>query len=232
MTKKLKIEIVYKPENVGKTIINARGKVEVQRKYHMTDEEMETTKKIFEERTKDVPKEIKDKAGSYFFNPYRYRGVYYAQLQALYLLGANEWHTYQGVREKMEEFASTVELVKRKNKYVYRTNVWDEFQKKVAKPEAITSKDIFGRINENMVFFQRLSKNHPSGYKLYQVKSTVDIKRTSKEGFPNGIFHYRLSTYDKQEDAFPIRNNDNYVFKKKKGRKFGSKNKKKELIET
>jgi hypothetical protein len=225
-----KIKIDYKPENVGKKIISSRGNSTTQRKYHMTDKEIEEIKKKFKKNTIDVSQEIKDKAGPYFFNPYRYRGVYYSQLQALYLLGANEWHTYQEVRKKMEEFASTVIFKKRRNRHVYDTNVWKEFQRKTAKIDSVTSKDIFGRINENMIFFQRLTKHHPSGYKLYQVKSAVDIKKVSKEGFSNGIFYYRLSTYDKQEDAFPIKDNSNYFINKKRGRKKGSKNKK-ELVE-
>ena len=226
-----KIIIDYKPENVGKKIISSRGKSTTQRKYHMTDKEIEETRKKFKEDTINVPQKIKDKAGSYFFNPFRQRGVYYSQLQALYLLGSNEWHTYQEVRKKMEEFATTVEFIKRKDRYVYKTNVWKEFQRKTAKVDSVTSKDIFGRINENMIFFQRLTKHHPSGYKLYQVRSAVDIKRVSKKGFLNGIFYYRLSTYDKQENAFPIKDNSNYIINIKRGRKKGSKNKKKELVE-
>ncbi len=231
MTKKIIID--YNPEDVGKKIISTRGKITSQRKYHMTDEEIELTKKKFIKDTVNVSKKIKNKAGPYFFNPYRGRGIYYSQLQALYLLGANEWHSYQEVREKMEEFASTIVFKKRVKKYVYETNVWEEFQKKTSKIDSITSKDIFGRINENMIFFQRLSKNHPSGYKLYQVRSAVDIKRISKKESPNGIFYYRLSTYSNQEDAFPIKDNSGYIQLKKRGRKIGSKNKKKkkELIE-
>ena len=227
MAEKLRIKITYDPEDVGKQLISNRGKISTQRKYHMTKEEMKITKKRFKEEMKDVPQNIKDKAGSYFFNPYRPRGIYYSQLQALYLLGANEWHSYSAVRNKMEEFGSTVELVRRGKGYFYKTNVWREFEKKTEKPDAITSKDLFGRINENMIFFQRLSKAHPYGYKLYQVRSAIDIKRVSKEGFPNGLFFYRLSTYKKQEEAFPIKDNDNYISTNKRGRKVGSKNRKK-----
>ena len=232
MAEKLRIKITYDPRDVGRQIISNRGKISEQRKYHMTDKEMGIAKKEFKKNVKDVPQNIKDKAGSYFFNPYRSRGVYYSQLQALYLLGANEWHSYSEVRKKMEEFGSTVELTRRGKGYFYKTNVWKEFERKTEKPNAITSKDLFGRINENMVFFQRLSKIHPYGYKLYQVKSAVDIRRVSKEGFPNGLFFYRLSTYKKQKDAFPIKDNDNYISTKKRGRKVGSKNrnKKEELL--
>ena len=222
-----KIIIDYNPEDVGKKIISIRGKTTSQRKYHMTDKEMEETKKKFIRDTVNVPEDIKKKAGPYFFNPYRRKGIYYSQLQALYLLGANEWHSYQEVREKMEEFARTVVFKKRVKKYVYETNVWEEFQKKTSRIDSITSKDIFGRINENMKFFQRLRRSYPAGYKLYQVRSAVDIKRISKKESPNGIFYYRLSTYDNQEEAFPIKDNSEYIQLKKRGRKIGSKNKKK-----
>lgn len=227
-----KIEIDYKPADVGKKILNSRGKMVAVRKYHLTKVEMNKAKQKFDEITKKVSKQIKDAAGFYFFNPYRFRGVYYAQLQALYLLGANKWHPFGAVRDKMKEFASTVKVTRRDRAVPRETDVWTEFERKTAKPTAVTSKDVFGRINENMVFLQRLSKLHPYGYKLRQVRAAVDIKRVSKEGFPNGIFYYRLSTYETIREAIPIKDSSQFVPPNTRGRKYGSRNKKKTPLPT
>jgi hypothetical protein len=58
---------------------------------------------------------------------------------------------------------------------------------------------------ENFIFFQRLTQLHPYGYKLHQVGAAIDIKRVSRLGIENGVYYYRLSTYDKVEDAYPMR---------------------------
>ena len=63
-----------------------------------------------------------------------------------------------------------------------------------------------------MVFFQRLTKLHPYGYKLRQVFSAIDVKRVSKEGFSEGCFFYRLSTYDDIAEALPIRDFQEFEF--------------------
>ena len=225
MAKKIDINISYKPEDVGKQVLNSRGKLVKVRKYHMTEEEMNKLKERFKKATKDVPQDIKDKAGPYFFNPYRAKGVYYAQIQSLYLMGANEWHSYSDVIKKMKEFASQVKLSRKEYGAIRKTNVWHEFANKPSSEGTVSGKDLFGRFNENMIFFQRLSKLHPYGYKLRQVRSAIDTKRISKEGFPNGVFYYRLSTYSTIEEALPIKDNDEYISLNKKGRKYGSRNK-------
>lgn len=216
----------YNPKDVGKSVINSRGKSVVVRKYHLTDKEKRKAKEKFKIAIQDVPQDIKDMAGSKFFNPYRSRGVYYAQIQALYLLGANKWHLYNEVRDKMREYASGVEIIRRDGIAARHTNTWAEFEKKTSKPDTVTSKDLFGRINENMIFFQRLSKLHPYGYKLRQACAAVDIKRVSQEGFPNGVFYYRLSTYKSYQKAIPIKDISEFVATNLRGRKYGSRNRK------
>lgn len=220
----------YNPDDVGKIMLNSRGKMVVIRKYHLTTEEKKKVRKKFRDLIKDVPQDIKNQAGSRFFNPYRMRGVYFAQIQALYLLGANKWHSYNDVRDKMREFALGMEVVRREGSLVRKTDVWTEFERKTAKPDTVTSKDLFGRINENMIFFQRLRKFHPYGYKLKQACAAVDIKRVSKEGFPNGVFYYRLSTYNSPKKAIPIKDVSEFVSTNDRGRRYGSRNKKKTVV--
>jgi hypothetical protein len=220
----------YDPEDVGKSVVNSRGRIVVVRKYHLTEKEEKRAKEKFKIAIQNVPQSTKDKSGTKFFNPYRARGIYYAQIQTLYLLGANEWYSYNEVRAKMQEFASSVEIVRRDGFFTRKTNVWAEFERKTAKPNTVTSKDIFGRIHENMTFFQRLAKLHPYGYKLKQACAAVDIKRVSREGFPNGVFFYRLSTYKSPKKAIPIKDVSEFVATNLRGRKYGSRNKKKNII--
>lgn len=197
----------YDPEKTGKKIFSNRGNIRIIRKHHLNEKQFEKAKKDFQETTKDVPPYIKDKAGSLFFNPFRKRGIYYAQIQSLYLLGANEWHEYFSVISKMKEFAEQIVLQRTRNGVSYSTTVWKEFERKVAKEGAKNSKDIFGRFNENMHLLQRLNKLNPYGYKLKQVGAAIDIKREPKEGFPKGVLFYRLSTYNSPEKAIPLKEN-------------------------
>ena len=86
------------------------------------------------------------------------------------------------------------------------------FKNRSYRTNPVNRKDYLCKIQENMVFFQRLSCFHPCGYKLRQVFSAVDIKRVSKKGFKNSLYYYRLSTYDNLEEAFPIRDYCHFKF--------------------
>jgi hypothetical protein len=206
------VEVLYDPSDVGKTVMSSRGNQVKVRKYHMTDKEKVAARKRFESLTTDVPQHIKDKAGPIFFNPYR-MGIYYGQLQSMYLLGCNEWHEYIAVRKGIETFLSNVVInIKTPDGKTTRINIWEKFLGKSPRSSFERSKDVMGRIQENMVFFQRLTKLHPCGYKLRQVCAAVDIKKVSKPMFPNGIYHYRLSTYKTEAEAVPIRDYTDFAF--------------------
>ena len=70
---------------------------------------------------------------------------------------------------------------------------------------------------------QRLSRFNPYGYKLHQVCSVLDIKREDREGFPQGMFLYRLSTYPTKKKALPIKDFSEFTFPKSPGRYITSK---------
>jgi hypothetical protein len=108
----------------------------------------------------------------------------------------------------MEEIMSGVAI----NKGGIRMTAWDKFRGKRVRADSSRCKDYIGRVQENMVFFQRLNKLHPTGYKLRQVRSAVDMKRVNKQGFSKGCYFYRLSTYSNIEDALPIRDFSKFVF--------------------
>ncbi|KKL12384.1 hypothetical protein LCGC14_2536280, partial [marine sediment metagenome] len=159
------------------------------------------------EVTKKADKNIVKLAGKHFFNPFR-KGIYYYQIYAMFLLGANRWHSLSSIIRKMKKIMSEVEV----RKDGIRTTAWEKFRGKSQRENAICCKDYIGRVQENMVFFQRLTKLHPSGYKLRQVYSSIDIKRTNKKGFINGCYYYRLSTYNSIKEALPLRDFSKFDF--------------------
>jgi hypothetical protein len=192
---------------VGKEVVNNRGKKTTIRKYHMTEEEMTVARNKWKKETKKAPYYMRKKAGEHFFNPYR-KGVYYYQVYAMFLLGANKWHKLSNIIEKMEEIMSNVVI----NRDGMKFTAWEKFKGKTSRAASKRCKDYVGRVQENMVFFQRLNKLHPTGYKLMQVCSAVDMKRIDKQGFPSGCYLYRLSTYENIEEALPIRDFSDFVF--------------------
>jgi hypothetical protein len=173
----------------------------------MTDVEMEVARKKWEKEIIKVNKVYKDKAGTCFFNPYR-KGVYYYQVYAMFLLGANKWHKLSHIIKRMEQIMSN-QIISRDG---MTFTAWDKFKGKASRSASLRCKDYVGRVQENMVFFQRLNKLHPTGYKLMQVYAAVDMKRINKRGFPRGCYFYRLSTYTNINQALPIRDFSNFKF--------------------
>jgi len=200
-------EVMYKPEDAGSYVINSRGKSVKIRKYHMSKADVGRVKGRWEKEIVGVSRNIIKKAGGHFFNPYR-KGIYHYQIQSMFLLGANKWHNLSTIMEKMKEVMSSIPVIDNS----VLTNAWEQFRGKRGRENATRCKDYIGRIQENMIFFQRLTKLHPCGYKLRQVYSAVDIKVVSKVGFENGLYYYRLSTYDTFKEALPIRDYKDFKF--------------------
>jgi hypothetical protein len=164
-------------------IMNRRGKVVVPRKYHMTEEQFIKTLEGWSERVVDVSPEIMGKAGTEFFNPYRANGAFYGGIQALFLLGANEWHQYGAVRGKMQEDMGT------RKSPTNKKNSWEMFALRSAREGAVSTKDLMGRIVHNFRTLQRLGGLSPYGFKLRQTMATVDVKRAV-----DGRWFFRLNT--------------------------------------
>jgi hypothetical protein len=179
----------------------------------MTDDEMTRNRGRWEDDIKDVSSDTKDKAGVLFFNPYR-KGIYYYQIKTLFLLGANKWHNLDVAVKKLSEIMTAEKLIKNGIKM----NAWELFRDRSYQKDPTKSKDYLGKIQENFIFFQRLSQLHPYGYKLMQVSCAVDTKRISKSGFSNGLFSYRLSTYSTPEESIPIRDFSEFIFPSHKSR--------------
>ena len=204
-------DIIYDPDLVGTDFVSKKGKKSRHRKYHLTKVELLRHKAEWDEEVKHFDPLLLKKAGPLFFNPYR-KGIYYYQVQTLFLLGANEWHSLVDIVSKLEDYTSSISLsnsiIKSKGFYT----AWDKFRGKSSRPFSVSSKDYIGRIQENYTLLQRLSQKHPSGYKLRQVCSALDIRRESYEGFGQGVYYYRLSTYDSMLEALPIKDFNDFSF--------------------
>jgi hypothetical protein len=206
------VEIIYNPRDVGTEVLNNRKRMVKIRKYHMDKEEKVLAREKWLDEISLLPsplrKRLQGRTGKYFFNPYR-KGIYYYQIQTLWLLGANQWHSFSVILDKLRTYMSEIP-----SKDPRFDNVWDKFRGKSSRHQAFKCKDYAGRIQENFLFFQRLARLHPYGYKLRQVKAAIDYKRVSKRGISNGVYFYRLSTYDSVRDAWPIRDYKRYTFPK------------------
>ena len=215
-------QIIYDPKDAGTEFLNNKGKILKIRKYHLTDEEIVVTRKRWEYETKDIDSRIRRIAGAIFFNPYR-QGIYYYQIQTLFLLGANQWHSLSNIVKKLEEYTSQIPLKLSIAKSKGYHTAWDKFRGKSSRQNAFTAKDYIGRIQENFIMLQRLSMMHPYGYKLHQVHAALDIKRMSKRSFSQGVYFYRLSTYREQADALPIKDFKDFKFPMHEGKYISSK---------
>ena len=200
-------EIIYCAEFYGKEVINSRGKKVKVRKYHLTEDEIKRNRRRWLKDIQDVSEEIKDQAGDKFFNPFR-KGIYYYQIKSLFLLGCNKWHSLPDIISKLSSLMQSIEVEKKGVKM----NAWEIFRGRSYQTDTYKSKDYIGKIQENFIFFQRLSHLHPYGYKLKQACSAIDIKRSNKEGFSSGLYSYRLSTYKTEGEAFPIRDFSEFNF--------------------
>jgi hypothetical protein len=210
-------DIIYNPLEVGNDFLNKKGKLTKIRKYHLTDEEVIKSRENWRREVKSVDQEIRKKAGKVFFNPYR-QGIYYYQIQTLFLLGANQWHSLSDIVDRLEIYTSGIKLRSSVVKAKGYHSAWDKFRGKTSRAWANTSKDYIGRIQENFIMLQRLSMMHPYGYKLHQVHSALDIKRVSKTGFSQGVYQYRLSTYPTMAEALPIKDFSKFKFPKHEGK--------------
>lgn len=183
--------------------VNRRGKVSIPKRHHLTKSRMARIRKKFQEYVQNHSSTIKEKAGDKFFNPYRAKSVYFYCVQSLYELGANEYHPFSMIVEKISNLMSVDRIDE-------HTTRWDKFVGKVPM-NSMTAKDEIGRLFHNFHTLQRLGGLHPYGWKLKQVCSCIDIiwDQDIHE------FRMRLNTdFEIPEDVEPI-----YINKTKRGKK-------------
>ena len=145
---------------------------------------------------KDVPLEVKLKAGDNFINPYRLGGVYFAAVHSLYLLGSNEWHSFPVVLIKLQEIMSSF-------RYKGGMTRWDKFVFKKKQSGAGKKKDAIGRIVHTFSVLRRVDGFYPYGYKLKQFGATIEEKEES------GCLFYKLNTKNETQIKDMREENDN-----------------------
>lgn len=138
------------------------------RKYHMTEGER---KKLIADAA----------ATGGVCNPLKGRlGAYWGQVEALILLGADEYHSLKKIQVKMEEIMSAIPKKKEIAGKMVETTLWGEFWSKGSRKGAAKPKDGLGRIEQNFKVLQRLPRedkfeNNPYGIKLSQFGMCVDM---------------------------------------------------------
>jgi len=178
-------EEAAKPDKMRRSlIVSNRGNTRKPRRYHMDDAKAKKLRGVF-------------KKTGVFQNPYRKGGLYFAFVQSLANLGLDEIHDFRTVKHEMKSVMST--QVNKKNQ-----NLWDVFSKR--KPRnALSGRDINGRIIENAMILQRLTGFHPFGEKLRQIHTCVDILKDSS-GLPKFRLNTKFSQYNnKYEERKKIR---------------------------
>lgn len=165
-----------------------------EKSFVLTKKKFTQLQEKFGEITQNVSAEIRHKAGTNFFNPFR-SGIYFAQVQVLYLLGCNEYHRYKVIEDKLQEMLSSMIIKIGVNK---GKNKWEIICRK-EKTSKGPAKDQRGKIQYNYFLLQRLGANSPYGYKLAQALSCIDILENS-----NKLLEYRLNTcFKKIEEVDP-----------------------------
>jgi len=179
-------EEAAKPDKLRRSLITSnRGNTRKPRRYHMD-----------ETKAKKLRAEFK-KTGV-FQNPYRKGGLYFAFVQALADLGLNEEHEFKKVKHQMKLVMSA--QVNKKNQ-----NFWDVFAKRQPR-NALSGRDINGRIIENAMILQRLTGFHPFGEKLRQLFSAINIYKDSA-GLPKFELKTDFKNYQSVKPINEIRRN-------------------------
>jgi hypothetical protein len=155
--------------------------------FYLTNKKKQKLKERFLTDIKDLSPELLNKSGDIFVNPFRRGGPYYSFVQALFILGSNEYHNEITVRNKMRDI-----MVSFKDKK--GNNNWDKFINKIGKGGDYTLNDSRGRIHLNARVLQRLNGKTPYGNTLRQVLSCIDIRICE-----NNFWEFKLNTQFNQE---------------------------------
>jgi len=170
------------------------------RKYHLTRQELN---------------QLLKESGDSFPNPYSRGGAYYAAVQALSDLGANEWQDPDEIFIRMESLMSEASGVR-------NMTHWEVFCGRGTTP-------IMKKIEANMAVLTRQTGLSPYGLKLAQVKAYIRIKHIGEGDHMQCQYMLCTNVTDKKKilpilvkEDFP----DGFVPKKIKKVKFSAKKRK------
>jgi hypothetical protein len=133
-----------------------------------------------------------------FPNPFKKKGIFHMIIEALIDLGIDKKHSFPDLKAKIKELMT-------------QEGKWEKFINKPCR-NSYSSKDVNGRIIQNIMLLQRLGGYNPFGISVMQLGSCLDIFQR-KDGVPA----FRLRTgIDNIEKKPPI---NEYQFIKKGRRK-------------
>ncbi len=164
--------------------------------YHHNPDQIEKIKKEAESQGR-VPNPLGNR-----------NGAYWGSVEALILLGTDQWHKLSDIRDKMQEIMEAIPKVKKDAGKTVQTNAWDDFYNKKSRA-ATNPKDGLGRIAQNFSVLQRLPKpgkneKNPYGLKLAQFGMTIDIKYEEQHGVEVPYFMLNTS-WDQDMDGTTVK---------------------------
>ena len=162
------------PRKERRRCIQSKKGNQIPKRYHMSDEDAEKYRKIFDKTNK-------------FHNPYRGGGVYYALVQSLYNLGINKKHSFCAIKKEIEKI-----MVKHIS--YNKKNAWDNFTNKES-ANVYVAMDVNGRIIETARMLQRVRGFHVYGEKLRQMRMSIDIY-SDEHGLPMYCLNTKWKSYD------------------------------------
>ena len=169
-------EMVEKSMSEREKVVNCRGREVVPRKYHLSEHQLA---------------ELSQRKALYgVANPYQ-KGAYWASVEALIVLGPNQWHNFEAVK-------ATIQVVMSQKTNAKGDNLWDVFANR--SPRSANGKDLDGRITQNYRVLQRLGGLSPFGEKLRQLCSCIDMKKESEK------LYLRLNTnFSAPDEVRPLK---------------------------
>lgn len=165
---------------------NSRGDKVIPRKYHVSEEVLESLIKNQEKTGK-------------FQNPYARKGVSSSLVQALINLGENRSHRFIDVKNEMKRIMS--------NEYNKDgKSLWDLFYNKKSNNKSdLSIWDANTRIEKTASMLQRLGGHHPYGYKLKQLCACIDLLPSTDPLLENK-YNIRLNTsFSSPDQVQPVK---------------------------
>lgn len=193
---------VEKPAGERDKIVNRRGKEFVPRCFHMVKKKINKKRNEWLKSVNDIDKTILALVGPTFFNPFRSGGPYYGGLQALFLLGANDYHNYIDIHDMMENIMSSITVYNPKDKKT--KSAWERFLNRPERENAVHTMDIQGRIHGNFRTMQRLGGYNPYGYKLQQLGCCIDIRKMSHPDLGSEWVYCLNTQFKTNQDVKPL----------------------------
>jgi len=175
-----------KPFKDRKKVVGKRGETIV-RRYHFRSDQIAQLK-------------ADAAATGGIINPLKNRiGAYWASVEALILLGINDWHSLKKIVDKMQEVMSAMPKKRKVSGKIADTDAWSDFISKPSRDGSSSVAAYLRKIEQNFRVLQRLPRPNkeecnPYGIKLAQFGMCIDIEYRVVEGCGDPLPYFRLNT--------------------------------------